>query len=223
MTRLVAGRLLLLDAVGTGGSGTARRAWDVRGRRQVVVKPGGSDLPHVDHPHVLPEERIGSLAVTPLVRGGSVEQLLAGRGALPAALTAVLLDQLLDALEAVHDAGWVHRDVKPGNLLLEPLDSGPPHLWLADLGSARRAGEHGPPDGTPGYVAPEARVPGRAAPAHDLYAAGMTAAELLAGRVPSGADELGRSSLRPLLRSLIHPDPARRPTTAAAARALLVR
>jgi serine/threonine protein kinase len=217
---LVAGRFLIRDVVGTGAAGPVRRAWDLRERRQVVLKAGGGG-PRIDHPHLLPHEPLGAFVVSPLVLGGSAEQRLATSGALPGDLVAVLLDQLLDALAAVHAAGWVHRDIKPGNLLLEPSGTGRPHLWLADLGSARRVGEHGPPDGTPGYVAPEARLPAAAEPTHDLYAAGITAAELLTGRPPAAGAELARSPLRPLLRSLTHPDPRERPATADAARARL--
>jgi eukaryotic-like serine/threonine-protein kinase len=222
VTRLVAGRLVLLGVVGAGSQGAVRRAWDLRTRRHVVVKPAGDTaVPRIDHAHVLPQERVGDLVVAPFVPGGSLEQRLASYGALPADLVTVLLDQLLDALGAVHAAGWVHRDVKPGNLLLDAPRSARPHLWLADLGSARPTGTVGPPDGTPGYVPPEACTPTHALPTHDLYAAGVTAAELLAGRPPRTRRELARSPLRPLVRALTDPEPTRRPGSAAAARARL--
>ncbi len=223
MPRLVAGRFLLREVVGTGSAGPVRRAWDLRAGCQVVVKQGGWGGPALDHRHVLTGERVGDLLVLPLIRGGSAEQLLASRGALPGELVALLLDQLLAALAALHEAGWVHRDVKPGNLLLEPTDTGPPHLWLTDLGSARPIAASGPPDGTPGYVAPEARAGAPAHPRADLHAAGVTAAELLTGRPPRRPGDLPRGRLRPLLRSLVDPDPGRRPATAVEARALLHR
>jgi serine/threonine-protein kinase len=220
MHLLVARRFLLREMVGTGSTGPVRRAWDLRDRRQVVVKRGGAG-PDLDHPHLLPGRRVGDLVVLPLVRGGSAEQLLASRGILPAERVAGLLDQLLEALSALHEAGWVHGDVKPGNLLLEPTEAGPPHLWLADLGSARRIGAPGPPDGTAGYVAPEARAGAPAHPRADLFAAGVTAAELLTGRPPRRPDDLPRGRLRPLLTALIAVDPDRRPESASKARALL--
>src|SRR5690349_15740778 len=79
----------------------------------------------IRHPHVLTptgwaaEDHQVVLGME-LVRGGSVDQLLAEHGPLPAAYAAALLDQLLQALGAVHAAGVVHRDLKPANLLLEP-------------------------------------------------------------------------------------------------------
>jgi serine/threonine-protein kinase len=222
---LVAGRLRLLEVVGTGAGGPAWHAWDVVSRRHVVVQhlPEPAETVRLGHPHLLvPDLWLeGRLAVSRLVRGGSAERLLASHGALPVDYVAVLLDQLLGALAALHDAGWVHGDVKPGNLLLEPTGTRRPHLRLGDLGEARRTAALGPAGGTPGYVAPEVRTGGSARPSQDLYAVGVTAAELLSGRVPSAQHPLRRSRLRPLVVALTDPDPARRPADAQQARTLL--
>jgi serine/threonine-protein kinase len=115
----------------------------------------------------------------------------------------------------------VHRDVKPANLLLEPTGTGRPHLWLADLGVATRIGESATVAGTSGYVAPEIAVGTPAAPGHDLFAAGVVAAELLTGTVPRTDRDLPRGPLHALLRDLTAADPALRPNDAAAARARL--
>jgi serine/threonine-protein kinase len=223
---LLLGRFALVRRVGAGGSGVVWAAVDVRERRTVAVRLGPGVAARVPHPHVLEpasQARDGqqTVSVMRLVRGGSVERLLAGHGALPADYVAVLLDQLLQALGAVHAAGWVHRDVTPANLLLEPTGTGRPHLWLADLGCARPVGRPGPVEGTPGYVAPEARAEAPADPRADLYAAGVTAAELLSGRVPRSACELGRSPLRPVLAALVRTDPGDRPGSAGEALDLL--
>lgn len=105
--------------------------------------------------------------------------------------------QAAEAVAAAHAAGVVHRDVKPGNLLLEYDRSGRPHVWLHDFGLAvEAAGETDPSAvGTPGYRSPELTAGGTAAhrPPVDVYALGVTLAELVTrtrrsdgGPVPGG-------------------------------------
>ena len=221
-------RVRLIDPIGSGGTGTVWRAWDSVDRRYVAAKVADVEQPgastRIDHAHVLtPHEQLDEgerhLALMLLVHGGTTDQLLGRYGALPSDYVAVLLDQLLLALEALHGAGLVHRDVKPANLLLEPTGRHRPHLFLGDLGVVAPIGR--PPAttaGTAGYVAPEVgpRLPPE--PRHDLYAAGVTTAELLTGRLPRHRDDLPRSPLRALLRDLVDPDPDRRPATARQAR-----
>jgi eukaryotic-like serine/threonine-protein kinase len=203
----------LLDPVGSGATATVWRAWDPRRRELVAARvlhrapaAGQSAVPAatttVSHPHVATTVRLDDHEVLPLVRGGSAEVLLAEHGALPASFVAVLLDQLLSALAAVHAAGLVHRDVKPANLLLHPTGSDRPHLLLGDFGAAVPVGAAVPPTGTPGYLAADAWAGAPPAPRHDLYAAGMTAVELLTGRLPRGGRDLPRGPLRSLLAEL---------------------
>jgi serine/threonine-protein kinase len=223
-------RVRLVDQIGAGASATVWRAWDRETRQYVAAKLTAGDpfdqRLWVRHPHVLTAyewlDRDGvSMALLPLVRGGTVDRLLAERGALPASYVAVLLDQLLDAVGALHAAGLVHRDVKPANLLLEPTGSRRPHLWLGDLGVTPRSGDATTVAGTSGYAAPEVAPGTPAAPSHDLYAAGISAAELLTGRVPRTDRDLPRGPLHGVLRGLTAADPAKRPASAAAARAQL--
>ncbi len=200
---LVAGRYRLLDRLGAGGMSTVWRAYDGRGRRLVAVKVLAERHPtallrlaqeqslRLTHPHVVTatgwaaDDRAAAVAM-PLMRGGSVAELLARHGRLPAPLVAVLLDQLLAGLEAVHGAGIVHRDVKPANLLLAATGRGYPCLRLADFGVAvhahlsRLTGESGVV-GTDGYMPAEQAHGGRPAAWWDVYAAGVVARELLSG------------------------------------------
>lgn len=232
MTLLLAARLRLLEPVGEGGTSTVRRAWDLRRRRFVAAKlvprsaydeHGAGAGRHLTHPHVLTVDEVLTtrhlvVLLMPLARGGTANRLLAEHGALPHDFVAVLLDQLLDALGAVHRAGLVHGDVKPANLLLDATGTGRPHLRLADFGAATTAGDHRT-SATDGYLAPEAVRGARPEPRQDLFAAGATAAELLTGRPPPGTAP--RGPLHGLLAALIHTDPERRPPHAADARARL--
>ncbi len=120
--------------------------------------------------------------------GGSVaDRLRAGRPDVATALT--WLEDAGRALDAGHRRGVVHRDVKPGNLL---LDEGG-HVHVADFGIASAPGRSsltatGTVLGTAGYLAPEQAMGERAGPPADRYALGVVAWELLAGRRPFASD-----------------------------------
>lgn len=228
MRHVLAGRLRLIDQIGEGGAGTVWRAWEPRRRIFVAAKVLASRSPcsestGIDHPHVLvprdtAADEAAVILVMDLVRGGTADQLLAEHGALPEDYVAVLLEQLLEALDAVHAAGLVHRDVKPANLLLDPTGHDRPHLRLGDFGVA--VAVDGPPSseaGTDAYLAPELAAGACPEPRQDLYAAGITAVELLTGRVPRGSREVPRGRFRRLLTDLTDPDPERRPPSASAA------
>ncbi|WP_206281556.1 serine/threonine-protein kinase, partial [Streptomyces prasinopilosus] len=155
--RLIAGRYLLHDILGRGGMGTVWRAHDQLLDRQVAAKElhiatdGDEDhrvrmrravrearaVARVPHPHVigvhdLVEHEDRLWIVMELVQGPSLADRVARSGPLTPQHTAVLGLQLLDALKAVHDAGTLHRDVKPANVLLRP-DGG---AVLTDFGIA---------------------------------------------------------------------------------------
>ena len=125
------------------------------------------------------------IIVMEYLAGGSLEQRVAGGRPCSPAQVLDWLDQAAAALDAAHDAGVVHRDVKPGNLLLDDLD----HVKVADFGVASAAGldsftKTGTVLGTAGYLSPEQARGERATAASDRYALGIVAWELLAGRRP---------------------------------------
>lgn len=183
----------------------------------------------IHHTHVVtPLSWVGEddtvLFTMPLVRGGSVATLVGDWGALPEIWVVTILDQVLSALDAVHDAGVVHRDVKSANLLLEPTGRDRPHVRLSDFGIAAavdqpRLTSSATALGTPGYMPPEQRTGADPDPRQDLYSLATVGLEMLLGHPPPfTTDELPATSLSGLLVEARNPDPDRRPGTAAAFR-----
>ncbi|MFJ2750435.1 bifunctional serine/threonine-protein kinase/ABC transporter substrate-binding protein [Streptomyces sp. NPDC087297] len=167
---------------------------------------------------------------TPFVPGPSLSEAVAGYGPLPVRAVRILGARLAEALAQVHSAGLVHRDVKPGNILLAP--DGP---RLIDFGIARAEGAATLTAvdavlGTPGYLAPEqARTDGAVAGApSDVFSLGCVLAYAATGHGPFGSghaaavvyrtvhdepelDRLPAQLLAPVLACLAK-DPAARPT-----------
>jgi len=117
--------------------------------------------------------------------GGSLAEVLDERGAVPPDRALSWLEDAARAIDAAHSQGVVHRDVKPGNLLLD--HNGEVHV--ADFGIASAAGldsltQTGTVLGTAGYLAPEQARGERTTPASDRYALAVLAFELLSGRRP---------------------------------------
>ena len=201
-------RYVLQDRVGAGGMGVVWRARDSRLDRIVAVKvlrpefagsPEFKDLllwegrlaGRVSHPGVVQVRDYddGSAGGVPYlvmeyVAGPSLAAVLRAEGTLSPRRVLGLIEQVADALACAHAAGIVHRDVKPGNVL---VDGG--RVKIADFGIAQVASavpvtQAGPVMGTPAYLSPE-RVAGLpATPASDLYGLGMIAYECLTGRPP---------------------------------------
>lgn len=242
---VIAGRYLMLDQIGAGGMGSVWRARDERSGEIVAVKVLGQhsaallvrfvreQAVRVRHPHVVApiswaaDDDLVVLAMD-LVGGGSVQDLLDEHGPLPVGYAAVLLEQLLQALAAVHAAGLVHRDVKPANLLLQPTDGDLPHLRLGDFGvaapieDARFTTVPGA-IGTEGYMAPEQARGALPDPSQDLYSVGRVGLQLITGLTPERQGGIGSGPLRPLLERLLVVDPAQRLASADAALRLLRR
>ncbi|GAA1507788.1 hypothetical protein GCM10009788_09780 [Nocardioides humi] len=221
MGEVFAGRYELLDPIAAGGMGTVWRVLDrTAGELKAAKMLRQADAAmllrfvreqsvRIDHSHVVtPQSWAGVddrvLFTMPLVRGGSVSGLMRRHGGtLPPRWIAVLTDQTLQALEAVHTAGIVHRDIKPGNLLLEPTGRGRPHLRLTDFGIAVPSDEPRLTHvamviGTPGYIPPEQYRGADPDPSADIYALGVVVLEMLTGTRPAADGEPAPIDVAPL-------------------------
>jgi serine/threonine-protein kinase len=224
------GRIQLKGLLGAGGVGEVHRAWDGALQRPVAVKfPLGSDpreaerlllearlQARVDHPGVVRVLEVGTLGGRPcivlqLVEGCSLAVFAPGASL---AERVELLCQAADGLHAAHREGLVHRDVKPGNVLVERSGAAPRAL-VSDFGLAR--GEErgltrtGLPPGTLEYMSPEALLDeGPIDFRADVYSLGATLYAVLAGRPPfrRSAEEAPSPDARSLLRRLLDEDPA---------------
>lgn len=131
-----------------------------------------------------------------LVEGITLRTLIKKKGPLPIPLAIDLMTQLLRALEEAHRQGVIHRDIKPGNVMLVPRPDNPEAFTVkvADFGIAKLVTEEsgvtttGLIIGTPEYMSPE-QAEGRAiGPQSDIYSAGVLFYEMLTGDVPFRAD-----------------------------------
>jgi hypothetical protein len=205
----------IVEQAGSGGMGVVYRAEETGlGGRPVALKllpPALAGDPEfrarflremrvaaaIDHPNIVPIYRAGEdrgllyLAMR-YVHASDLRRVLESEGRLDPGRTLAILDQVARALDAAHARGLVHRDVKPGNILLAPpvIDGDPEHVYLVDFGLARSDSDDrsigGPGSflGTPRYAAPEQAagrpVDGRA----DGYALGCVLYECLTGQPP---------------------------------------
>ena len=156
-----------------------------RFRREALAAARVSADPNIVTVFDVGEHEGRPLIVMELLHGGSLERRIEGRAPCPPAQVLDWLDDAAAALDAAHSAGIVHRDVKPGNLLLD----GSGHVKVADFGIASAAGldsftQTGTILGTAGYLAPEQAHGERAGPASDRYSLAVVAWELLTGRRP---------------------------------------
>ena len=186
----------------------------------------------------------GDLAflVMELVRGRPLSEMMAEPGALGAADKLSILAQTAEALVPAHAAGVVHRDIKPGNLMVRPDGT----VKVTDFGIARALASASLTDtgqmlGTPTYLSPEQAVGGQVTGASDIYSLGVVAYELFAGHPPFERDtplalalahvndpppplpEAVPAGVADLIIAALEKEPSRRPASATAFAALLRR
>jgi tRNA A-37 threonylcarbamoyl transferase component Bud32 len=197
--------------IAQGGMGIVYRAHQVGLGRSVALKVIAGDraddatfrarfvrearlAASLDHPNVIPVfeagEDAGELFIAMrLVDGSDLDRLIDQSGPLDAALACRIVAQAAAGLHAAHQAGLVHRDVKPANILLSgPADD--PHVYVSDFGVAKSTDPAGRLTavsewiGTPGYAAPEQVRGGEVDARADVYALGCVLLAALTRRAP---------------------------------------
>ncbi|MFE1230028.1 serine/threonine-protein kinase [Streptomyces sp. NPDC059442] len=260
---VIAGRYRLLDVLGEGGMGTVWRARDEALARDVAVKevraPAG--LPaddrrrlyarlereawasaRISHRNVVTVYDVATeddrpWIVMELVRGLTLAEVLDAEGPMPPQRAAHVGAEVLAALRAAHEAGVLHRDVKPGNVLM----SNDGRVVLTDFGIATVAGTSpltmtGELVGSPEYLAPERALGRTPGPASDLWSLGVLLYRAVEGRPPFRGDSaldtlravvdeepaapLRAGALAPVIEGLLRKDPEERLQAAEAERQL---
>ncbi|MFD0308795.1 serine/threonine-protein kinase [Streptomyces sp. NPDC127119] len=251
--RVIAGRYRLLSPLGEGGMGTVWRARDEVLHREVAVKevraPGGLPGPDVERMYARLEREAWAAArvsnrnvvtvydvatedgrpwiVMELIRGIALSDALDAEGPMPPQRAAHIGAEVLSALRAAHEAGVLHRDVKPGNVLL----SNDGRVVLTDFGIATVEGSSaltmtGEVIGSPEFLAPERALGRTPGPESDLWSLGVLLYAAVEGNSPfrqntplstlrAVVDEelpppLRAGPLAPVIEGLLRKDPAER-------------
>lgn len=221
--RLIAGRYRLIAPLGEGGMATIWRAIDEQLDREVAIKllrtqygndPGftarfkqeARSAGSLSHPNIVPVYDYGTdqadgtqYIVMQLVEGDDLATLLRERGTLSTDDAVRVTIGVASALEAAHRRGIVHRDVKPGNILI--TDDG--DVKVTDFGIARAVSEAsmtvtGTTLGSVHYFSPEQARGDEVTGASDVYALGIVLYEMLTGRRPFEGDSAAGVALKRL-------------------------
>jgi serine/threonine-protein kinase len=253
---LIADRYRLVERIAAGGMGEVWRAHDDTLDRDVAVKvllpDSAQDVGFVErfraearlssqlsHPNVGTVHDFGehdgqAFLVMELMNGEPLSTLINERAPMPQDEVTEILHQTALALQAAHDAGVVHRDVKPANIVVDPQG----YAKLTDFGIARALGEAsltqtGEVLGTLHYLAPEQAKGAQASPLSDVYALAVVGYEMITGQRPFSGESMIATALahvsqpapqlsdavaeplRTTVMAALAKDPAQRPQSAA--------
>jgi serine/threonine-protein kinase len=222
--RRIAGRIELIESIGQGGMGTVYRAWHHGLQKTIAVKVLSESLDRdpqitarfvreartaarLEHPSCVRILDFGTdgpdqllFLAMEFVEGESLAALLDRSGALPADRACKIMLAVLEVLAAAHERQIIHRDMKPGNILVtreggvKVCDFGISKI-LADDGELTDLTKTGAILGTPAYMAPDQFLGLPIDPRADVYSCGVILYQMVAGRQPFVAD----STLRMLM------------------------
>lgn len=202
----------IIDKLGIGGMATVFKAYQPNMDRLVAVKvlprrlsthsqfllrfrQEAKVIARLEHPHILPVHDFGesegyAYLVMRLVEGGSLADLLRRKSRLDIATACRMIRQVGEALDCAHEQGIVHRDIKPGNILLDRFGN----CLLTDFGIAKLVEttegltSTGGILGTPSYLSPEQGMGERVDYRSDIYSLGVLLYQMVTGDVPFKAD-----------------------------------
>ncbi|MGV9710550.1 serine/threonine-protein kinase [Gordonia sp. NPDC003424] len=261
---LVAGRYRLQSRIGGGGMGTVWLAQDQRLHREVAVKQvvsteglsdesadsirqramrEGRNAAKLSHRNAIAMQDVAldggePWLVMEYMPSRSVAQILHTTRTLDVTQAAQIGAQVADAMAEAHAAGIIHRDIKPGNILISTAARSAGLVKITDFGISRvkdevAATQSGVITGTPAYFAPEVARGAEPSEASDVYSLGATVYTIVEGQPPFGVDDdslallhkVARAQINPMTKAgdlapvllrLLEPNPAKRPTMAQA-------
>jgi len=215
----------IVSELGAGGYGVVYLARDTTVDRDVAIKvilPQYANQPEfianfeaearlvaqLEHKDIVPlysywHDEQGAFLVMRYIRGGSLRGMIAKQGALPLNIIMRIVEQIAEALNVAHEAGVVHRDLKPDNILIDERGN----AYLTDFGIAKQVAEdkRSATDaikGTFAYLSPEQIEQTTVSPQTDVYAFGVMLYEMLAGQHPYHDTPVGMMIMKHLQEAL---------------------
>ena len=201
------GRYRIVEVIGTGGMAVVYKARDTVLGRLVALKILRRELAtdstfvrrfmreasvaaQLNHPHIATVYEVTQVDGYPVIAmefvpGVSLAEVIRTEGALDAGRVSRIVEQVASALDYAHSRGLIHRDVKPGNVIVAPGDQ----TKLTDFGVAQALGEYDASSrsivvGTLAYMSPEQVKGEQTGPASDVYSLGIVAYQALTGHSP---------------------------------------
>ncbi len=219
INKTIAKRYRCVQKIGSGGMGVVYLAEDTILNRNVVLKvlqPSFKDeknasrffreakiLSQLNHPHIVTIHDFGMwkrnmYIVLEYLEGSNLQQIIEESGPLPSTWLMNALPQMLDALEAAHQEGVIHRDFKPSNIFCLKQVDHTVYIKILDFGTAVSLDQDlldkitptGEVIGSPCYMSPEQIMGREISPRSDIYSLGITIYEILSGKPPFHSDNM---------------------------------